>query len=202
MWARSTTRSTRSARSVEETQERTRKNEGRIEDVDKKADSAAQAASQANSAATTAQSAADAAGSKADAIDKANRRLVYEVVLNDDEGNFKFGKSLLPDSAKQKIDDMVSQLKQDPKNVWIEVEGYTDNVGPKELNEKLGLDARRIGEAVSLRAVPDPAAQDQHDQLRRRQAGRAEQDEGRPRAEPPRGHQGARVAVREGRSGA
>ena len=127
-------------RSVEETQERTRKNEGRIEDVDKKADSAAQAAQQANSAASDAASAANAAGAKADAVDKASRRLVYEVVINDDEGNFKFGKTTLPDEAKQKIDEMVSQIKQDPKNIWIEVEGHTDNVGPKDVNEKIGLE--------------------------------------------------------------
>ena len=127
-------------RSVEETQERTRKNEGRIEDVDKKADSASQAAQQANSAASDAASAANAAGAKADAVDKASRRLVYEVVINDDEGNFKFGKTTLPDEAKQKIDEMVSQIKQDPKNIWIEVEGHTDNVGPKDVNEKIGLE--------------------------------------------------------------
>ncbi len=127
-------------RSVEETQERTRKNEGRIGEVDKKADSAAQAAQAANDAAAQAHNAADTAGAKADAVDKASRRLVYEVVINDDEGNFKFGKATLPDEAKQKIDAMVAQLKQDPKSIWIEVEGHTDNVGPKDMNEKLGLE--------------------------------------------------------------
>src|SRR5205823_12078136 len=53
--------------------------------------------------------------------------------------------------------------------------------------------ARRGGEAVSLRAVPDSAAQDERDQLRQGQADRAEQDEGGPRPEPPRRHQGARL---------
>ena len=33
---------------------------------------------------------------------------------------------------------MVSQLKADPKNVFIEIEGHTDNVGDKTYNEKLG----------------------------------------------------------------
>jgi outer membrane protein OmpA-like peptidoglycan-associated protein len=85
-------------------------------------------------------SAADAAAVKADAIDKASRRLVYEVVLSEDEGNFKFNKTELPDAAKQKIDEMVAQLKQDPKNVFIEIEGHTDNVGPKLVNQKVGLE--------------------------------------------------------------
>jgi len=134
-------------RSVEETQERTRKNEGRISEVDQKADAAHQAARQANDAArqandaaASANSAATAVGGKFDEMDKANRRLVYEVVLNEDSGNFKFGKTMLPDEAKQKIDEMVSQLKQDPKNIWIEIEGHTDNVGAKAINEKIGLE--------------------------------------------------------------
>jgi outer membrane protein OmpA-like peptidoglycan-associated protein len=127
-------------RSVEETQERTRKNEGRITEVDQKADAAHQAARQANDAASAANANATAVGSKFDEFDKSNRRLVYEVVLNEDSGNFKFGKTELPDEAKQKIDEMVSQLKTDPKNIWIEIEGHTDNVGAKAVNEKIGLE--------------------------------------------------------------
>lgn len=134
-------------RSVEETQERTRRNEGRIGEVDAKAQAAAQAADQANSAAASAANAASAAhgvaaeaGGKFDTMDKANRRLVYEVVLSEDEGNFKFGQAQLPDEAKQQIDALVQQLKQDPKNVYIEIEGHTDNVGSKAMNDKLGFD--------------------------------------------------------------
>src|SRR4051812_1584522 len=131
-------------RSVEETQERTRKNEGKIAEVDQKAQAAAQSAQQANQAASAAQTAANDVGSKAnqrfEAIDAANRRLVYEVVLSEDSGNFKFGQTKLPEEAKHKIDEMVQQLKQDPKNVFIEIEGHTDNVGDKLTNEKIGLE--------------------------------------------------------------
>ncbi len=134
-------------RSLEETQERTRKNEGRIGEVDQKAQAAQSSADQANSAAgqarkeaTDARSEANAANGKFDAIDKANKRLVYEVVLSEDSGNFKFGKTVLPDEAKSKIDEMVAQLKQDPKNIFIEIEGHTDNVGDKLVNEKIGLE--------------------------------------------------------------
>ena len=35
---------------------------------------------------------------------------------------------------------MAAQLKQDPKNVYIEIEGHTGSVGPKALNEKIGLE--------------------------------------------------------------
>src|SRR5690348_3698773 len=91
-------------RSVEETQERTRKNEGRITEVDQKAGAAQQAADQAGQQAQAANSAANAVGNKFDEMDKSNRRLVYEVVLSEDSGNFKFGKTTLPDEAKSKID--------------------------------------------------------------------------------------------------
>ena len=127
-------------KSLEETQERTRQNEGRIASVDQKADQASQSAQRANSAATEARSAANAAASKADAVDKASKRLVYEVVLSEDEGNFKFGKTLLPDEAKAKIDEMITQIKADPKGAYFEIEGHTDSVGAKAVNERIGLE--------------------------------------------------------------
>jgi len=141
-------------RSVEETQERTRQNEGKISEVDQKAQAAAQSAQQANQAAQTANSAASAAsnlatnaGTKADAsmtkadeIDKASKRLVYEVVLSEDQGNFKFNKTALPDEAKAKLDELIGQLKADPKGAFFEIEGHTDNVGDKTVNEKVGME--------------------------------------------------------------
>jgi outer membrane protein OmpA-like peptidoglycan-associated protein len=138
-------------RSLEETQERTRQNEAKITEVDQKAQAAAQAADQkattagsaaqqAQSAATQANSAATAAGSKADAVDKSLKRIVFEVVLSEDEGNFAFGKTLLPDEAKAKLDQMITQIKADPKGAFFEIEGHTDNVGDKIYNEKLGME--------------------------------------------------------------
>jgi outer membrane protein OmpA-like peptidoglycan-associated protein len=131
-------------RSVEETQERTRKNEGRISEVDAKAQAAAQSAEKANSAAGAAMTRAEevnrAADTKFNAIDANNRRLVFEVVLSEDQGNFRFGQTVLPDEAKTEIDALVQKLKSDPKNVFIEIEGHTDNVGEKLINERIGLE--------------------------------------------------------------
>jgi len=62
------------------------------------------------------------------------------VVLSEDQGNFKFGKTMLPDEAKGKIDEMVSQLKTDPKNIYLEIEGHTDSVGDAKTNERIGLE--------------------------------------------------------------
>jgi len=131
-------------RSLEETQERTGRDEGRITEVEAKAAAAGTAAQQANDAAAAAHAAATAVGTEAngkfDAIDKASKRLVYEVVLSEDQGNFKFGRTVLPDEAKGKIDEMVSQLKTDPKNIYLEIEGHTDSVGDAKTNERIGLE--------------------------------------------------------------
>jgi len=133
--------------SVEETQERTRKNEAAIGDVDKKTQAAQGAANQAQQAANAAgndakvaNSKAGEAATKADDIDRASKRLVYTVVLSDDEGQFKFGKTDLPDEAKAKIDDLITKLKADPNGAYFEIEGHTDSVGGKEINEKVGLE--------------------------------------------------------------
>jgi peptidoglycan-associated lipoprotein len=131
-------------RTIEETQERVRRNEGRISEVDQRAQAAAQSAQHANDAAAAANEKAVSVGNEAntkfDAIDRASKRLVYEVVLSEDQGNFKFGKTVLPSEAKQKIDEMVAQLKQDPKNIYLEIEGHTDNVGTPQVNERIGLE--------------------------------------------------------------
>jgi outer membrane protein OmpA-like peptidoglycan-associated protein len=135
------------AGSVEATQERTRKNEAAINDVDQKAQAAHGAANQAQQAANVAGDSAKAANTKAveaagkaDDLDKASKRLVYTVVLSEDEGQFKFGKSTLPDEAKAKLDELVAKLKADPNGAYFEIEGHTDSIGGKEINDKVGLE--------------------------------------------------------------
>ena len=134
-------------RSLEETQERTRANEGKISEVDQKAAAANQAAQtaqgaadKAGQAASVAANSATTAGMKADAVDKASKRLVFEVVLSEDQGNFKFGKKELPDEAKARLDQLITDLKADPKGAYFEVEGYTDSIGSPQMNERLGLE--------------------------------------------------------------
>jgi outer membrane protein OmpA-like peptidoglycan-associated protein len=73
-------------------------------------------------------------------VETAARRLIYEVTLSEDQGNFTFGGATLPDEAKARLDQMVNQLKTDPKGVFIEIEGHTDNVGEAAYNEQLGLE--------------------------------------------------------------
>jgi outer membrane protein OmpA-like peptidoglycan-associated protein len=127
-------------RSLEETQERTRANEGRIAEVDQKAQQAGSAAQAAQNRADEARSAANAANTRAEAVEKASRRIVYEVVLSEDKSGFKFGQAMMPDTSKAEIDQLVQQLKAEPKGAYIEIEGHTDSAGDKELNYRLGLE--------------------------------------------------------------
>jgi peptidoglycan-associated lipoprotein len=135
------------SKSLEETQERTKVNEAKIAEVDQKvqvAQTAAQAADTkagaAGQRADTAKTVADAATTKVEAVDKASKRLVYEVVLSQDKGNFGFGKATVPESAVTEIDQLVAKLKAEPNGAYIEIEGHTDNAGPKDLNYRLGLE--------------------------------------------------------------
>jgi peptidoglycan-associated lipoprotein len=130
--------------SLEETQERTRQNEGRIGEVDKKAEAAGASARDARTAADAAAARANEVGTqvngRVDEVIASQKRLVYTVTLSEDQGNFKFGRTDLPDEAKGRLDEVISQLKANPNNIWIEIEGHTDNVGGKELNERLGME--------------------------------------------------------------
>jgi peptidoglycan-associated lipoprotein len=128
------------SRSMEDTQERTRTNESRIGEVDQKTASAQSAADAARQAADQADARAGRADAQATALDRASRRLVYTVVLSEDQGNFAFGKSALPDDAKARIDELINKIKGDPQAVYFEIEGHTDAVGPKEFNDRLGLE--------------------------------------------------------------
>jgi len=133
---------------VEETQERTRKNEERIGAVDEKAEAAGRSATSARAAADAAAAAAKEVDGKVagvnnrvTSVEAASRKLVFEVTLSEDQGNFKFGKTELPDEAKARLDQVVQQMKGDTsKNIFIEIEGHTDNVGSPAINEKIGLE--------------------------------------------------------------
>ena len=128
------------SKSVEETQQRTRANEGRIGEVDQKAQAANQRASAAGQRADEAYGAANKVNARADAIEASAKRLVFEVVLSEDKGGFKFNQAKMPADMQAQIDQIVTQLKANPNGGYIEIEGHTDNVGPKDVNYKVGLE--------------------------------------------------------------
>jgi peptidoglycan-associated lipoprotein len=132
---------------VEQTQSRIQQDEARIGQVDQKAEAAGKSAEAAQNSANQAAQAARQVDTKVDKVAAdinaniaAGRKLVYEVTLSEDQGNFKFNKSDLPDEAKARLDAVVGQLKgQQGKDVYIEIEGHTDNVGGKETNYDIGM---------------------------------------------------------------
>ncbi len=92
-------------------------------------------ASTAAAASKTAQEALDralAAGKLAEG------KFLYETVLSDDKVKFGVDKAELSDEAKSALSALAEQLKGDNKNVFLEIQGHTDNVGSEEYNYRLG----------------------------------------------------------------
>ena len=126
------------SQSIEATQEETRQNAAMITQVDAKTEQAGLWAKDAQSAAATANQAAIAAANHANAVDVASKRLVYEVVISEDQGQFKFGSASLPEEARARIDELITKVKSDPRGNYVEIEGHTDSLGNPAVNRQLG----------------------------------------------------------------
>src|SRR6187402_1353035 len=126
---------TSQGKTIEETQERVRVVEGKVNETDAKAVAAGESASKANAAAADASNKATEVGKTAEAraasIEAESRKLIFETVLSEDRGQFKLGKWELPEDATGALDNMVNQLKGDKKALWVEIEGHTDATGDK-----------------------------------------------------------------------
>jgi peptidoglycan-associated lipoprotein len=128
------------SKTLEDTQQRTRANEQRIAEVNKTAEQSGVWAKTAEGAANAAGKAASAADAHAAAVETSTKRIMYEVTLSEAQGSFDSGKAELPPAAQARLDQLIGQLKADPKGAYIEIEGHTDNVGDKVLNQRLGLE--------------------------------------------------------------
>ena len=85
------------------------------------------------------QTAQDALRRAQEAGKLAEGKFLYETVLTDDKVKFGFDTSDLSPEAKSALDDFASKLKQENKNVYVEIQGHTDSVGSAKYNEELGL---------------------------------------------------------------
>jgi len=68
----------------------------------------------------------------------ANHSFLYEVTLTDDAVHFGFNKSELSAEAKAALDAFAKKVKDENKNVYIEIQGNTDSVGSEQYNLGLG----------------------------------------------------------------
>ena len=74
-----------------------------------------------------------------DAGKLAEGKFLYETVLSDDKVKFGFDTSDLSPEAAAALDEFAAKIKQENKNVYVEIQGHTDNVGSEKYNEELGL---------------------------------------------------------------
>ena len=85
---------------------------------------------------------------RAEAANKlAEGKFLYSMVLSDDSVKFPVDGTKLSPEAQTRLMDFVSKLKSDNKNVYLEIQGHTDDTGSKAHNVRLGQDR---AEAVRL----------------------------------------------------
>lgn len=68
----------------------------------------------------------------------AKGKFLYEVTLTDNDVQFGFDKFELSDAAKAALDAFANKVKTENKNVYIEIQGHTDNIGSEKYNLELG----------------------------------------------------------------
>jgi len=73
-----------------------------------------------------------------DAHKLAEGKFLYQVVLSDDSVKFPTDASALSPEAEQRLAQFAQRLQGENKNVYLEIQGYTDATGPVEYNNQLG----------------------------------------------------------------
>ncbi|MGZ9113883.1 MAG: OmpA family protein [Brevundimonas sp.] len=68
----------------------------------------------------------------------AEGKFLYEVVLSDDSVKFPTNRHALSPEAEQRLAELAQRLKGENRNVYLEIQGYTDAVGDAQYNEQLG----------------------------------------------------------------
>jgi len=116
---------------MEKTQERVKRNEVRIDDVDK----------QAQAGISDAKGSAQTALKRATEAERAAKgKLIYTVTLSNDKVTFPVNRAAVSPDARTLVDEAIAHLKAENRGVYFEIEGHTDSSGSEAYNEKLGLD--------------------------------------------------------------
>jgi len=68
----------------------------------------------------------------------AEGKFLYSMVLSDDSVKFRPDSAKLSPEAEQRLTEFADKLKNDNRNVYLEIQGHTDARGPDTINQKLG----------------------------------------------------------------
>jgi outer membrane protein OmpA-like peptidoglycan-associated protein len=85
----------------------------------------------------------------------AEGKFLYSMVLSDDSVKFPVDSARLSPEAQERLTSFVEKLKQDNRNVYLEIQGHTDARGPVTLNQRLGAErAEAVRVFMSKHGVP------------------------------------------------
>lgn len=73
-----------------------------------------------------------------DAHKLAEGKFLYQVVLSDDSVKFPTDAAALSPEAEQRLAQFAQRLQSENRNVYLEIQGYTDATGTPEHNDQLG----------------------------------------------------------------
>lgn len=73
-----------------------------------------------------------------DAHKLAEGKFLYEVVLSDDSVKFPLDAATLSPEAEARLAELTQRLRSENRNVYLEIQGYTDTTGDAAHNEQLG----------------------------------------------------------------
>ena len=68
----------------------------------------------------------------------AEGKFMYSMVMSDDSAHFPVSSSQLSSDETSRLDDFANKLKTDNRNVYLEIQGYTDSTGSAAENLRLG----------------------------------------------------------------
>jgi peptidoglycan-associated lipoprotein len=68
----------------------------------------------------------------------AEGKFMYSMVMSDDSAHFPVSSSQLSSDETSRLDDLANKLKTDNRNVYLEIQGYTDSTGSAAENLRLG----------------------------------------------------------------
>jgi peptidoglycan-associated lipoprotein len=106
--------------------------------------------------------ATEAHGTASEALERANAahelaegKFLYEEVVSDDVANFSVDSHDLSSKAKARLDQIIGRLKAENKNVYLEIQGFTDESGDSKHNHELGEDrANAVKRYLNQRGIP------------------------------------------------